>query len=498
MDMNKALRRTSVAVVALFVLLMINLNYWQGSQAGALQKNPENSRQFQGIFRIDRGQITAGGQVLADSYKIGGKRGKDYGRQYPANPDAFWPITGVFMPSGQTFGVESAFNSLLLGRDKQYNVQSWFDEFVGKKPGGANVNTTIDPKAQQQAFKILQNGTDRRAAAVFVDVKTGAIKVMASTPSIDANTVAAGKNSKAAVDTFSADARRPFNPTLNQAMNQTYPAGSTFKIIMSALEIDRLGLNENSQVPTPQTLILPSGHQLPNDPGSTCDQGNTATLINAFAWSCNSTYGKLAMEAKSPAINTQATKFGFNSPINIGGDSNKLDSAASTIAAGGDPNKITGDDLARTGIGQQDMAVTPLQMAMVAEAVANNGTEMQPYLVQSVTTSTQHTLLSASPNVLGHPISSGTASQLQDMMRAVVGPQGTGSALAKYDIAGKTGTAETGLQNNSVNDRWFVGFGPAHNPKYAFAVMTEGPGFGATFGGVEAGQILQALQADGG
>ena len=162
------------------------------------------------------------------------------------------------------------------------------------------------------------------------------------------------------------------------------------------------------------------------------------------------------------------------------------------MVAGQNPAAIKGDNLGRTGIGQQDVGASPLQMAMVASAVANNGKLFKPYLVDKIVGPNGEDLGDANPTEMPEPISSNTASQLQDMMRAVV-QQGTATKLRDDNIAGKTGTAETGLPGG-INDRWFVGFYPADSPKYAFAVMTEGTGFGATAAGPIAASIVQAVK----
>jgi peptidoglycan glycosyltransferase len=208
----------------------------------------------------------------------------------------------------------------------------------------------------------------------------------------------------------------------------------------------------------------------------------------AFANSCNSTFGRFALEMGAPALNAQAAKFGFNTPTEVEPD---LKSATSSLTVPGkDPTKISGDALGRSGIGQENVGASPLQMAMVASAVANDGKLMKPYLVDKVVTPDNQELYNANPTELPRPIKSSTAQQLQDMMRAVVS-QGTAKNLQGRNLAGKTGTAELGL--NNINDRWFVGFSPAQNPRYAFAVMSEGPGFGASEAGEQAASIMQGV-----
>jgi penicillin-binding protein A len=488
MNMDKALKRLTLVAMLLIFGLMININYIQGSQADNLKKNRKNARQYADIFTRDRGAILADGTKLAESYKIGGDKGKKYARKYNGGA-AFSPVTGYFMPTGAKSGLELADDSLLDGIDKRISVRSWFDAFVGTKAKGANVYTTINLKAQKAAYSILKGGTDRRAGAAVIDVKTGAIVVLASTPSFDFNAIAGEQDGTKANTKFVEEQKQRFDPTVDKAMSDRFPPGSTFKILVASAELDSSGLTSQSTVPTSE-LILPESHKpLPNDPGAVC-AGQPTSLLLAFANSCNSTFGRFALQLQAPALNAQVTKFGFNKPIEVEQD---LKSAPSSLTVSGkDPDKIAGDALGRTGIGQENVGASPLQMAMVASAVANNGKLMKPYLVDKVVTPDNQELYNANPTELPQPIKSSTAQQLQDMMRAVVA-QGTAKNLQGKNVAGKTGTAELGL--GAINDRWFVGFSPSDNPRYAFAVMTEGPGFGATAAGEQAAQIMQVVLA---
>ena len=491
MNMDKALRRLSIAGMLLIVVLMVNINYVQGSEADKLRTDQRNSRQFTDNFTRDRGKIMAGSLTLAESYKAN-KNDKNYLRRYLDNAAAFYPITGVFLPNGTPLGLEQSYNQLLSGTDKKITVKSWFDSFVGKKPAGANVITTIDPDAQRKAYQLLKGSTDRRAGAAVIDIKTGAVKVMAGYPSLDTKTVSDQVSSAQAVKTFDATAKKKFDPTTDKAADDPVFPGSSFKIVVAAAMLEKGGLNENSTVQT-KDLILDSGNKLPNDPGAACD-GRDTTFRLAFANSCNSTFGRFAKELGAPALSDIAKKFGFESPIVLSDKPNLLQTTPSTMdAVHHKADKLSGDLLARTGIGQQDTQATPLQMAAVAAAVADNGKLFKPYLVDKIVGPNGEDLGDANPTST-QAISSSSASQLQDMMRAVVS-EGTAKNLQGQNVAGKTGTAERGVPGVSLNDRWFVGFYPADAPKYAFAVMTEGSGFGATAAGPLAAQIVQAVHS---
>lgn len=480
--MNRPLRRVAIAGLLLLAVLMINVNYIQGSQADKLRTDPLNSRQFAEQFQHDRGPILAGGVTLARSEQTGGKDTKDFQRIYSQGA-LYSPITG-FVSVFQRTGVEGAENGLLDGTDNRLTVHNWFDALVGKKPTGATVQTTVLPKAQQAAYDGIRARTLKRGAAVAIDVHTGAILAMASFPSFNTNDVTAHDGTKAN-QAFEKLQNQSGNPMLNKAMNETFAPGSSFKIIDSAAAFESGGLNMNSPADAGPLTLPESGIPLKNDDdGGVCGAG-TPPLIDSFRQSCNTTFGRLALNLGRQRLGAMADAFGWGKTVAV--------EPGMTSAPSGFPHKnLGGDDLARAGIGQGNVTATPLQMAMVAQTVANNGQMMKPYLVKRVTAPDQSELATTDPQVMGHPISAGTAAQLQEMMRAVVNGGTAQSTIGGQDIAGKTGTAETGL---GMNEDWFVGFAPQHAPKVAFAVVTEGPtgSTGAKFSAPIAASIVRAV-----
>ena len=478
MNLDKPLRRVGIFALILILALMININYIQGSQAEKLQKDPLNGRQYLEIFNRDRGKILAGSKELAFSEPTGNSERK-FQRRYN-DATIFAPVTGYFSGSGATAGVERAQNDLLDGTDERLAVRRWFDSFVGKPAKGANVETTIDPRAQQATFNALRGSTSRRAAAVVVDVKTGAIVVMATFPSFDTNRVAT-LDGDAANKAFEQLQKADFQPMVNKAMNETFPPGSSFKTVIAATALES-GLNKDSPVDTPTGYVLPGTRTtLPNShEGGACGGGNPP-LIAAFAESCNTTFAKLgAEEFGNRKVQEQSARFGYGKRIEV---EPGMESAVSSFP----PDR--GAPTALGSIGQGDNRATPLQMAMVAAAIANNGRAMKPYLVDKVKAADQSVLYEANPQEFARPISSSTASQLREMMTKVV-TTGTAQNLNGKNVAGKTGTAETG---RGFNDRWFVGFSPIDNPKYAFAVVTEGQGSAAGTAGELSATIMQAV-----
>ena len=479
--MNKPLRRVAIAGMLLLVVLMINVNYIQGSQADKLKNDPLNGRQYATQFQHNRGPIMAGSVTLARSEKSA-KDKNSYQRVYNQG-ELYSPITGFVSVFNRT-GLEGAENGLLDGTDKRLTVRNWFDSLIGKKPAGATVQTTIIPRAQQAAFSGVRGKTLKRGAAVALDVKTGAILAMASFPSYDTNRVASHDSVKAN-KAFEALKKESGSPDLNKAMNETFAPGSSFKIIDSAAAIDSGRLTKDTPTDASELKLPESGRTLPNSDGDEAKCSGSPPLIDSFAASCNSTFGRLAGTLGQDGLRSMAEKFGFNGNVQV---EPGMSSATSFY-----PTKpIGGDSLARSGIGQGDVTASPLQMAMVAQAVANRGTMMKPYLVKRVTAPDQSELATAQQKVLGHPISSDTADQLQEMMRRVVESGTATGTIGGQDIAGKTGTAETG---RSINEDWFVGFAPQHNPKIAFAVVTEGPSgsSGATFSAPIALNIVRAV-----
>lgn len=508
MNMDKPLRRVTIFGLLLIVALMAQINYIQGGQAEDLQKDKLNNRQFLDVFNRPRGKIIAGAETLVYSQKTAKDKEK-YSRFYKDGP-IFAPITGFF--NGGAGGIEFAYNSLLDGRDKRITHQRWFDQFIGKKAVGADVEVTIKPNAQRVAYNALRSGTNRRAGAAVVDIRTGAIVVLAGFPSFDPNDVAPQTGLKGSRRLQILDGKPPADaspqeieqakqnrdvlrqPLVDKARSSSFPPGSSFKTVVAAIAMDKQGLTEQSTVPTGELILPESRKPLPNShDGGAC--AGSATLIKAFAESCNTTFGKLALDMGINKLNEGAGEFGFGKPIPIEKD---LDGATSQVplSIGGVP---TGpDDTARSGIGQSSVQATPLQMALVGAAVANGGEIKKPYLVQRVRAADQSVLEETKPSEFARPIKEGTADQLKRMMREVIS-SGTATTLQGQNVAGKTGTAEqtdrNGNEDPSHNARWFVGFSPIDNPRYGFAVVSEGPGTGAQGAGPVAGAIMRAVLA---
>ena len=499
MSMNDQLKRVALVGLALIAVLMINANYLQAYQAEDLRKHKFNNRQHQGIFLRPRGDIYSADKVrLAYSEKLSpdSKKSK-YQRKYIKNAEVFVPVTGYFTSNLSKAGVELSFDSILDGQDERQTATSWIKTLAGEKPLGGNIYTTVDAKAQQVAYQRLHAQGASRGAAVFIDAKTGAVKVAAGFPSFDPNTVADIQKPdavSAALDKLTKDRQQPM---VNKAYAALFPPGSSFKTVVAAAFLSKSG--NSMETPVPAQAAIPTGGSKPiensHNDGINCGLP-MAPLIRTFAHSCNTTYALLGAEDQylgNEAVRAQSEKFGFYKRIPIEDD---LTAPASEY-----PHNVQNrDEILRGSFGQGETKATPLQMALIGAAIANGGEMMKPYLVEKAVTRVEGddgkpaesgTIYKADPSSMGKPISSDSAGQLQEMMRRVVA-DGTAGVLQGRNIAGKTGTTELTVGRGGA---WFVGFAPADKPKYGFAVFVEGSDkiFGASSAGPIAADIFNAL-----
>jgi penicillin-binding protein A len=491
--MNRALTRISLACLAMFVLLMININYVQAVEPNSLASRAGNVRTFNQQFTYQRGSIVAigdggSGTTIADSVQVKGSSSTQptYQRSYPDGP-VYAPVTGYDSIFGAT-GLEAAYQKYLAGTASSLTVHNLISLLSGKPKQGATVYTTISPKAQQAAYQALAGDGGHDAAAVAIDPSTGAILAMASYPSYDPNllTTHDGAKLNQADKQLLTD---PSQPLLNRAINATYPPGSTFKIVTSGAAFSTGQVaNVESTIPAPQPLVLPNGNLLNNDSDETCGDGQPP-IIEAFWLSCDTAFAKLGISLGGAALKSQAQKFGWDSsslqiPMRV---------SASQLPLITDPS-FTG----MTAIGQYNDTVTPLQEAMDAAAIANGGKLMKPYLLKSVVAPDLTTVASTTPSVLSQAVSPQIASEIGQMMVQVTqNPDGTAYATANQsvagvEIAGKTGTAQNGINNSGLNDAVFTCFAPAANPKIAVGVIVQGGGFGADAAAPIAVKIIQA------
>jgi peptidoglycan glycosyltransferase len=501
--MNRPITRISVAVLVMFLILLVNVNYLQGVDASSLASRPQNDRTEYEQNQVQRGNIvTADGVTIATTTPSSGLF--KFQRVYPSG-QVYAPVTGydTIYSAGQApnyaTGTERAENSLLSGTGSELAFRNFIDTLTNKPQKGANVEVTINSKAQAAAYQQLaatlagktQNGKQQVGGVVALNPSTGAILAMASYPSYDPNSLAVHNSTTLNATDTSLNNANP-SPLLNNATQTTLPPGSTFKIVTSsAWYAQDATRNPGTVVDSQQPLVLPNGNTLSNDAGEQCGSGSGHTpVLYAFAQSCNTPFAEIGIKLGGSAIKSMADSYGLNGSLSIPG----VTTAASNFTAESDLSFTAYD-----AIGQHDTTVTPLQEAMFAATVANNGTLMKPYLVQQVTASDLSVVQQTSPQVLSQPVSATVAGYEKQMMTAVVQqPEGTGNAFNANNenglvIAGKTGTAQTTV--SATPDAVFTAFAPADNPKIAVGVMIEGGGYGAAAAAPIAVAVIKAYLA---
>ncbi|MBW8486053.1 penicillin-binding transpeptidase domain-containing protein [Actinomadura parmotrematis] len=477
--MGRAVRRTWVVSLVMVLALMANITYVMGFNAQNLRDDRHNARQYEDRNTTDRGPITAGGVQLAWSTETSGGK---YQRHYREST-VFSPVTGYFSLFSQT-GLESAANHVLDGTDPRLATTSLVDRILGRHVPGGSVEATVDPAAQRAAYSALRASGARRAAAVALDARTGAILVMASTPSYNANDVSTlnAENAEAAFKELNADRLKPL---LNKAAGELFPPGSTFKTVVASAGLSA-GDTAATRVRAGRGYRPPGAGQAINnddgDIGGQCDE-SSIPLIDAYAQSCNTTFAYMGAEDPgNDAVAGEAQRFGFYKPIQI---EKGLSSATSSFPRTDQPSLS-----ALGSIGQGSTVATPLQMAAVASAAINGGEVKKPYLIDKLRGGDGALVQSAHPSTLARPLTESQAGELRDLMEEVV-RTGTAKSLQGTSVlGGKTGTAD--VEGASYNDRWFIGFGPRSGPRYAVAVLTEAAGYGIESGPIAA-KIIDAL-----
>lgn len=488
--MNRPIRNLAIACLVLFLALMLNityLQYWQSEDLNSLSKHGTNNRVRDAAFSEPRGQILVADRAIASS-----KRSEDrfkYQRVYPGGPE-YAHLTGYF--SRQRFGgVENTQNSVLTGDAPGLFVNRLLDVLTNKAPQGGNVVLTIDPNAQKAAYDGLRAlGARIKGSVVAIEPRTGRILAMVSSPTFNPNALADHSlaESDKVYNRLIADAASPLN---NRAIEERLPPGSTFKLVTAAAALSSGRYQADSMVPGGASLTLPqTTSTIRNESRGTCG-GNQITLTRAMQVSCNVAFGALGLELGGDALREQAEKFGFNSERFF----TDLDDPLTRQTTSVFPTDINQPQSAQSAIGQFEVAATPLQMAMVAAGIANNGDVMKPFLVDEVQSADLDVIRPVAPQLLTEDaVSAAVARQLTSMMVAVV-DNGTGrnAQIPGITVAGKTGTA----QSSSARDpyAWFVSFAPAENAQVAVAVLIQDAGVArnAISGGGLAAPIAKAV-----
>lgn len=466
--MNRPIRRVALVAMLMTMALLINVCVSYLARQDSLNANPQNRRVTDAAFAQDRGAILVGNTAIAET--VASKDQYKFQRRYPQG-ELYASVTGFFSYNYGSSELERSYTSQLSGSDDSQFVNRLIDLATGAKPRGASVQTTLNAKAQKAASDALGS---LKGAVVALDPSTGAILALVTSPTFDPNDLATHKlsDATAAWKDLNGDEAKPMS---NRAVREIFPPGSTFKLVVSAAALDA-GYE-------PDSVLNTSSYKLPGTNttiSTTC--GDSQTLKRALELSCNSAFARLGVKLGSDALREQAEKFGFGvKPLS------DIPSVASKF-----PDEIDEPQTGLAAIGGFEVAATPLQMAMVAAGIRNDGIVMQPYLVDSVRSADLQLLTQTRPSQLSLATSSANAAKLRQMMVGVV-ESGTGwrAKISGVTVGGKTGTANS--DNVRTPYAWFTAW--ADDPDVAVCVFVQDAEMEATdvAGGRVAAPIAKAV-----
>ncbi|MFD5265693.1 peptidoglycan D,D-transpeptidase FtsI family protein [Streptomyces sp. NPDC058335] len=456
--MTRHIRQAAVFCALLLVALLVNAARVQVVRSEAYDDNPANRRAAIARYGQPRGDI------LVEDVPVTGSRDTReqlrYERTYLNGP-LYAPVTGFASQVYGTTLLEHTHDGVLSGTDPRLSPLPLWNDVTQSLPAGGNVVTTLNPRAQRAAYEGLAG---RKGAVAAVEPSTGRILALVSAPSYDP--AALSGNGPGVGREWARLNSDPDRPMLNRAVRQTYPPGSTFKVVTAAAALDA-GVVRDLDAPTgsPAPYRLPGTTTLLTNGGEGCED---APLREAFVWSCNTVFAKLGVDVGLTDMVGTAEAFGFNAtdvriPFAV---------AQSTF-----DTSLDRAQLALSSIGQYNTRATPLQMAMVSAAVANGGQLRTPYLVERTTRSGGATVASAGARTVRQVVRPSTARRLRELMADVV-REGTGrnAAIPGATVGGKTGTAQHGIGNAGTPYAWFVSWAQGDRdmePKVAVAVVVE-------------------------
>lgn len=463
--MKKNILKLGFLLLGLFLVLVGYLSYLQVVKDPTLAANPYNRRTREMETQVRRGNIyDARGVVLAKT-EFDGKQGR---RVYPLGDDAAHIIGYISDRYGRA-GLESAYDPYLLGMEGSDSIRNFANKLLGKEQKGGDLTLTIDSSLQGFAEQLLGG---RRGAVVLIDIQTGALRVVASAPGYDPNHL--DENWPSLVQ--AAD-----SPLLNRAAQGAYPPGSTFKIITAAGALAAKPGLANSTFNC-QGYLMVGGYKLTD-----LATHGEVDLKKALAVSCNTTFAQLGLGLGADSFYRVFKAFGMDQDPDPG-----IAVRPGTLAAPGD---MIQTELASSAIGQGEVLVSPLHMALAAAAIANQGVIMRPYLVDSVKDSTGEIVQSAVQRqwlTATTPAVSGIIKE--GMVDAVRSGTATAAAVSGTQVAGKTGSAQN---PRGQTHAWFIGFAPADQPRLAIAVVLENAGSGGSVAAPVGGRLLATALAKG-
>ncbi|MEV0638144.1 penicillin-binding transpeptidase domain-containing protein [Streptomyces sp. NPDC050619] len=441
--MNKPLRRIAIFCGLLVLTLLIRDNWIQYVQADSLRTDDNNRRVSIARYATPRGDIIVGGSPITGHTTTSG----DFKYKRTYKDGAMWaPVTGFVSQAYGANQLESIEDEILTGTDDRLFFRNTLDMITGKAKEGGNVVTTLNAAAQKAAYDGLK--TRGKGAVAAIEPSTGKILALASFPSYDPSTIAGSGTSDEDAWKKLQKKENPDDPMLNRALREVYPPGSTFKVVTAAAALEN-NLYDGADVKTnsPLPWIMPgTTTPLKNEGNIPC---KNATLRVALQYSCNTVFGKVGADLGNDKMLAEAKKFGFDAE-----QFTPVRSSASVFSEG-----MNDSQTALSSIGQYNTAASPLQMAMVASAVANDGTLMKPYMVDQLQAPNLDTIEKTEPDKMSQPLTAKNAQTLQSMMETVV-KDGTGknAQIPGVTVGGKTGTAQHG-ENNSKNPyAWFLSY----------------------------------------
>ncbi len=481
--MNAPIRRLAFIVSAMFCALLVSTTWIQFVQAGDLDDRAGNRRTLMETYSRERGAILVDGNPIARSQATDDDL--QWIRSYP-DGRLYSHVTGYYsFIYGAGGGVESARNELLAGTSDMQFYRRVVDVVTGRAPQGASLELTLDPDLQEAADQALG---DRRGAVVAIDPDTGAVLAMVSHPQYDPAVLSSHQLSSVE-DSWNELTSDPARPMVNRTIaGDLYPPGSTFKLVTAAAALSSGDFSPDTTMPGPATYTLPQTDvELPNYGGGSCSPDDEVTLERAVTISCNTAFAWLGNELGDEALRQKAQDFGFGQALRV----------PMPVTPSVFPEELDPSQTAQAAIGQYDVRMTPLQVAMMSAAIANEGAVMSPYLISTVRDEDLDVIEETSPQQVSEAVSPTVAGQLEEMMVSVVeGGSGGAAALPGVTVAAKTGTAEYGSDNQT--HAWFTGYAPVDDPQIAIAVIVEGGGTTeeeSTGGRVAAPVARQVLEA---
>jgi peptidoglycan glycosyltransferase len=485
--LNRQITRVAVAALVLLAALILGTTYWQAWAASGLADRQDNSIQRVAQFSVKRGKIYAADRrtVLADNVKRKQAGLTLYFRRYP-HAGLAAHIVGYSTQVRSRAGLEASENDFLTGSNSNLNtvLDTTLDKLKGATVKGNDLVLTIQPRAQRIALEAL---VGRCGAAVALEPRTGRVLASVSSPTYDPNQIERA---------FNQASRRKFGcaPLVNRATAGLYVPGSAFKVVTASAALDSGRFTPDSTFRDPGYCIEYGKPVYNFADQSGPEVFGSVDFTSALEHSINAVFCEIGKSLGARLILDYTKRFGFYSvppletPVNERAISGLYDKGRLFF-----PKNDFQVDPGRLAFGQERLQVTPLQMAMVAAAIANRGIVMRPYTVERVVSPDGSTVTRTKPDELGRAVSAQTASEVASMMEAVVrGGTGTAAQLPGISVAGKTGTAETGVSH--VNTAWFICFAPVESPQVAVAVVLERQsGTGGTTAAPIAKAIMEAL-----